>query len=416
MDKMKITGNGPLNGEVRISGAKNAALPCLTASILGSEPVTLCNLPLVRDIDTMCRVLAELGPRVDRNDETAHIDATQITSHIAPYELVKTMRASILVLGPLLARLGHAQVSLPGGCAIGARPVNLHLDALEKMGAEIKLEHGYIDARAKRLNGTEIFFETVTVTGTENIMMAACLAEGQTTLRNSAREPEVTDLAEMLIKMGANISGHGTSTIVIEGKERLGGCTHNIIPDRIETGTYICAAAITRGSVDIVNTRPRYLSSFLDVLRRTGLPMEIGEDHLIIKPHDGLSAADIQTQPHPGFPTDMQAQFMSLMTQANGTSAITESIFENRFMHVSELNRMGADITIKGRTAITRGPTPLSGAQVMATDLRASASLVVAALPAEGSTIIERIYHLDRGYSNLEQKLKGIGALVERLF
>ncbi|MDJ0838476.1 MAG: UDP-N-acetylglucosamine 1-carboxyvinyltransferase [Acidobacteriota bacterium] len=415
MDKLRITGNGPLHGEVRISGAKNAALPCLTACIMSPEAVTLTNLPRVRDIHTMIRVLEELGAAVELDGERVIIDAAELKSHTATYDLVKTMRASILVLGPLLARFGKARVSLPGGCAIGARPVNLHLEALEKMGAKITIEHGYIDARVDRLQGAEITFANVTVTGTENIMMAAALARGTTILHNAAREPEVIDLAEMLNGMGAKISGQGTDTIVIEGVDTLHGHTHPIIPDRIETGTYVCAAAVTRGDVRITHTRPEYLKRFLDVMRAAGLPFEVDADCIHVKPHNGLKAQDIQTQPHPGFPTDMQAQFMAVMTQAEGASAITESIFENRFMHVSELNRMGADITVKGRTAITKGVTPMSGAQVMATDLRASASLVVAALVAKGDTIIDRIYHLDRGYCDLEKKLEGIGALVERI-
>jgi len=416
MDKLVIVGNGPLRGEVRISGAKNAALPCLTAAILTEGRMTLRNLPPVRDIDTMCRLIGNLGLAVDRPGETeAVIDGAGIASHIADYDLVKTMRASILALGPLTARLGRARVSLPGGCAIGERPVDLHLRALEKMGAEIRIEHGYIDARAPRLRGADIHFKTTTVTGTENIMMAATLADGVTTLHNAAMEPEVVDLAELLIKMGARISGQGSETIVIEGVDALGSAEHAVIPDRIETGTFVCAAAITGGHVKVADAEPSFLGAFLDAIRDAGVPLRIGPDFIEVKPHDGLKPHDIQTQPHPGFPTDMQAQYMALMTQAQGRSLITENIFENRFMHAAELNRMGANIKVQGRTAVVSGPTPLSGAPVMATDLRASASLVVAALVAEGRAEIDRIYHLDRGYARLEEKLRGLGALVERL-
>ena len=415
MDKFLITGNGPLRGEMAVSGAKNAALPILTATILTGEQVVLSNLPDVRDINTMCRLLEDIGLNVVRGEAETVVDGSSINSHIAPYQLVKTMRASILALGPLLARLGEAEVSLPGGCAIGERPVNLHLTALEKMGAEITLEHGYIHAKCKRLQGADIRFDAVTVTGTENILMAATLAEGTTVLRNAALEPEVVDLAELLNKMGARISGHGTETIVIEGVPSLHGAQHRIISDRIETGTFVCAAGITRGHVTITGAAPNDLSAFLDAARASGLPIKTGKDTIEVLPWEKLVATDIETQPHPGFPTDMQAQFMALMTQAEGRSLITESIFENRFMHVAELNRMGAHIKIQGSTAVTTGPTPLSGAQVMATDLRASASLVIAALIAESDTLIDRIYHLDRGYCALERKLAAVGALVKRI-
>lgn len=415
MDKLVLIGNGPLEGEVRISGAKNASLPCLAASILTAGTVNLSNLPWVRDIYTMCDLIRELGLEIDDNDDSVVIKGAKINSHIAPYQLVKTMRASILVLGPLLARLGRAQVSLPGGCAIGARPVDLHLKALEQMGAEIKLEHGYIDARADRLKGAHITFEKVTVTGTENIMMAATLAEGTTILDNAACEPEIVDLAEMLIGMGAQIEGAGTERILIKGVDSLHGCDHRIIPDRIETGTYVCAAAITRGRVSITNTEPRHLEAFLAAMKQAGLPMEIHPDRIEVFPHDGLRAVNITTEPHPGFPTDMQAQFIATMTQAEGTSIVTENIFENRFGHVPELKRMGADIVIDGNRALTIGPTPLSGAQVMATDLRASASLVIAGLIAAEETTIDRIYHLDRGYYNLEGKLGNLGAKIRRV-
>lgn len=415
MDKLVLIGNGPLEGEVRISGAKNAALPCLAASILTPGAVSLTNLPWVRDIYTMCDLIRELGLEINDNDDGVDIKGAKINSHIAPYQLVKTMRASILVLGPLLARLGRAQVSLPGGCAIGARPVDLHLKALEEMGAEIKLEHGYIDARADRLKGAHITFEKVTVTGTENIMMAATLAEGTTILDNAAQEPEIVNLAEMLIAMGANIVGAGSSRIVIEGVEQLHGGNHRIIPDRIETGTYVCAAAITRGRVSITNTDPQYLGAFLEAMKKAGLPMEISGDRIEVFPHEGLRAVNVTTEPHPGFPTDMQAQFIATMTQAEGTSIVTENIFENRFNHVPELKRMGADIVIDGNRALTIGPAPLSGAQVMATDLRASASLVIAGLIASEETTIDRIYHLDRGYFDLEGKLSRLGAKIRRV-
>lgn len=415
VDKFLITGNGPLSGEISVSGAKNAALPILTATILANEPVILTNLPNVRDINTMCRLLEEMGLKVETGPDHTSINGGYINSHIAPYQLVKTMRASILALGPLLARLGEAEVSLPGGCAIGERPVNLHLTALEKMGAEIRLEHGYIKARCSKLQGADIRFGTVTVTGTENIMMAATLAEGITTLRNAALEPEVVDLAILLNKMGAKITGHGSDTIVIEGVSALHGAQHHIIPDRIETGTFICAAAITRGHVQITNTCPKHLGAFLEAVQTAGVPIKVGKDCIEVLPWDRLVATDIETQPHPGFPTDMQAQFMALMTQAEGRSLITESIFENRFMHVAELNRMGGHIKIQDSTAVTTGPTPLSGAQVMATDLRASASLVIAGLVAEGDTLIDRIYHLDRGYSELELKLARVGARLKRI-
>ncbi len=415
MDKLKLKGNGPLQGQVRISGAKNAALPSLTATLLTADTVELKNVPPVRDIETMGELLADMGMTFSMEGERAIIEGAGLVNCEATYERVKTMRASILVLGPLLARAGHARVSLPGGCAIGARPVDLHIKALEKMGAEITIEHGYIDAKAARLRGAEIFFETVTVTGTENVMMAATLAEGTTILNNCAKEPEVEDLAQLLNAMGARISGAGTATITIQGVTRLHGTSHTIIPDRIEAGTYVCAAAVTRGHVELTGVRPRHLRRFLDVMQQTGLPIKYGEDLIEILPHEGLRARDIQTQPHPGFPTDMQAQYMTVMTQAEGRSLITENIFENRFMHVSELIRMGANITVKDRTAAVTGPTRLSGAQVMATDLRASASLVLAGLVADDETIIDRIYHLDRGYTHLEQKLSALGAQVMRI-
>ena len=415
MDRLMIEGTASLAGEIPISGAKNAALPCLAATILTRDAVHLTNLPAVRDIETMCSLLAHLGLSVNPGHEAVTVGGAGLNSCLASYDMVKTMRASILVLGPLLARTGKARVSLPGGCAIGARPVDLHLQALQQMGAEITVDQGYIDAQCQRLQGADIFFEKVTVTGTENIMMAACLAEGTTVLYNAAREPEVVDLAEMLIQMGARIQGHGTATISIRGVRALHGAHHHILPDRIETATYVCAAAITMGHVAVTHTRSDMLIAFLEVMRRAGLRMKIGIDFIEVFKHTGLTALEVATQPHPGFPTDAQAQLMAVLTQAYGCSRITETIFENRFMHTSELARMGARIHVRGRTAIVDGRAKLSGATVMATDLRASACLVLAGLAAEGQTIIDRIYHLDRGYSNLELKLLGVGAKVERL-
>jgi len=415
MDRLMIEANGPLSGEVRISGAKNAALPCLAATILTRDAVHLTNLPAVRDIETMCALLADLGLSVTPGVEAVTVGGAGLNAHLAAYDLVKTMRASILVLGPLLARTGHARVSLPGGCAIGARPVDLHLQALRQMGAEIRVEEGYVEARCRRLRGAEVVFEKVTVTGTENIMMAACLAEGTTVLYNAAREPEVVDLAELLIQMGARIQGQGTATIRIRGVKTLHGAHHHILPDRIETATYVCAAAITAGHIAVTHTRSDMTAPFLAVMRAAGLRFKTGFDFIEVFGHGGLSAREVVTEPHPGFPTDVQAQLMAVMTQAYGCSRITETIFENRFMHVGELVRMGARIQIRGRTAIIEGSAPLTGATVMATDLRASASLVLAGLVASGRTVIDRIYHLDRGYSFLEHKLKGVGALVTRL-
>jgi len=411
---LSLTGNGPLEGEIPISGAKNAALPCLAATILSSDEVQLSNLPEVRDIQTMATLLGKLGIAGELDGPQLHVQGKGIQSDIAPYDLVKTMRASILVLGPLLARLGSAVVSLPGGCAIGARPVNLHLDGLRAMGAEIDLRHGNIQAKASKLRGAEIIFEKVTVTGTENLMMAATLAEGSTLLRNAAREPEIVDLADMLRKMGARISGDGTDKIKIQGVTQLQGAEHVVIPDRIETGTYVCAAAITRGHILISNCRPSHLSRFLEAISGAGVPIKATSSTIEILPCDELKPFDVQTQPYPGFPTDMQAQFMALMTQANGRSLITENIFENRFMHVYELNRMGADIKIRGTTAVVSGPTRLLGAQVTASDLRASASLVLAGLIAEGETRIHEISHLERGYHALEAKLNRAGASVKK--
>jgi UDP-N-acetylglucosamine 1-carboxyvinyltransferase len=414
MDSLHIIGRKKLEGEVIISGAKNAALPCLTASLLTDHPLELKHVPMVNDIKTMGRLLREMGKSVEIDAETAVISGS-VTSCRAPYERVKTMRASILTLGPLLARYGEAEVSLPGGCAIGARPVDLHLIALEKMGANIEIKHGYIIARAAELNGADISFEKVTVTGTENILMAATLARGTTVLRRTAREPEVGDLVDLLNAMGARISGKGSDTLVIQGVTELGGTTHTICPDRIEAGTYVCAAAMTQSHVLVKNCRPDHLRRFLDSLVNAGLTLVMGKDTIEVMPHDGLIARDIQTEPYPGFPTDMQAQFMALMTLARGRSMITESIFENRFMHVQELVRMGADIKIEGHHALVRGGAELSGTDVMATDLRASACLVLAALVADGETHIRRIYHLDRGYHDLEGKLRKLGAEIRRI-
>jgi len=413
--KLRITGNGPLKGSVTISGAKNAALPCMAASLLSAEPVNLENLPMVADIHTMGQLLDCLGAEVELADGRARIRTTDLKSHVAPYELVKTMRASVLALGPLLARMGRAQVSLPGGCAIGARPVNLHLQALTELGAQIDLSHGYIEARATKLRGGDIYFETPTVTGTENLMMAATLAEGTTILRNAAREPEIIDLADLLRKMGASIQGDGSDRIVIEGRSSLGSASHRVIPDRIETGTYICAAAITGGEVRIRNCSPDHCLHFLGDLDRMGVGLKSGADWIEVAPAGDLRPCDIQTQPYPGFPTDMQAQFMALLTQASGRSLIIETIFENRFMHAYELGRLGANIRIDGHTAVVDGITKLSGAEVRATDLRASASLVIAALVADGDTLIHDIHHLERGYDRIAQKLNALGAAVKRV-
>ena len=416
MDKLRIKGGVRLEGQVRVSGAKNSALPAMAASLLTAGEITLENIPLVNDIFTTRRLLRELGVGVEfEGDHAARLRAEKILSNEAPYDLVKTMRASVLVLGPLLARTGHARVSLPGGCAIGARPINLHIQGLEKLGAKIQTEYGYVDARAERLAGSEILFEKITVTGTENLMMAATLATGRTVLQNAACEPEVADLSEMLIKMGAKISGAGTSTITIEGVQELKGTAHRIIPDRIEAGTFLVAGAITDGAIELVDSNPGHLSSVIDTLRETGANIETGPDRIAVRGAGKLKAVDIVTKEYPGFPTDMQAQCMALLTQAAGISVINENIFENRFMHASELTRMGANIRIDGSRAIVAGKTRLTGANVIASDLRASASLIVAALVAEGVTVIDRVYHLDRGYEKIEEKLRSVGAQIERL-
>ena len=416
MDKIRVVGGRPLEGTVRISGAKNASLPDLCAALLTDDAVVLSNVPEVRDIRTMGRVLASLGAEVEfRVGGVVEARARSLSSVEAPYDLVKTMRASILVLGPLLAREGRARVSLPGGCAIGARPIDLHLQALEKMGAAISVEHGYVEARANRLHGAEIHFDTVTVTGTENVLMAACRAEGVTILENAACEPEVVDLAALLAAMGAKIEGAGSSTMRVEGVASLHGASHTVVPDRIETGTYIVACALAGGDIEIRACNPAHLRAIIDKFRETGVRIEEGPDNLRVRAPRVIRPANVTTLPYPGFPTDMQAQYMTLMTQATGVSTITESIFENRFMHVAELQRMGASVRENGRTALVTGPTSLSGAQVMATDLRASASLVLAGLAASGATIVDRVYHLDRGYYRIDEKLRGLGADIERI-
>jgi UDP-N-acetylglucosamine 1-carboxyvinyltransferase len=416
MDKIRVVGGRPLEGTVRISGAKNASLPDLCAALLTDQPVTLRNVPEVRDISTMGRVLTALGAEVEfRVGGVVEVKAAKLVSVEAPYELVKTMRASVLVLGPLLAREGRARVSLPGGCAIGARPINLHLSALEKLGAEITVEHGYVEARAERLRGAEIYFDTVTVTGTENIMMAAARADGETTIRNAACEPEVVDLADLLVNMGAKIQGAGGPVLRVEGVERLHGADHTVIPDRIETGTFVAACAISGGEIEIRACEPGHIRAVLEKFRETGIRIEEGPDNLRVRAPRIIKPANVSTLPHPGFPTDMQAQYMALMTQAAGVSTLTETIFENRYMHVAELERMGAHVRAEGRTAIVTGPTPLSGAQLMATDLRASACLVLAGLVASGETVVDRVYHLDRGYYRIDEKLRGLGADIERI-
>jgi UDP-N-acetylglucosamine 1-carboxyvinyltransferase len=416
MDKIRVTGGNPLSGRVEISGAKNAALPALVASLLTAETVELENLPYVRDILTTRRLLTEMGVEaVVREDGTATLKAANVRSCEAPYKLVKTMRASILVLGPLMGRFGRARVSLPGGCAIGVRPVNLHLMGLEKMGARCDVVHGYIEGSVKGLRGTYILLDTVTVTGTENLMMAACLAEGETVLENAACEPEIEDLADLLRKMGAQIEGDGTRTIRVRGVSELHGCRHRIIPDRIETGTFAIAGAITRGDVEITSCRPDHLKAILSQLERAGAEVSIGGDSVHIRGRDPILSRDVITVPYPGFPTDMQAQYMALMTQGDATAVITETIFENRFMHALELIRMGADISIEGRRAVVKGGRTLTGAMVLASDLRASASLILAGLIARGDTVVDRVYHLDRGYYRIEEKLARLGAKIERI-
>ena len=419
MGKLVIRGGNPLVGTVRISGAKNAALPAMAAALLTEDTVILENIPQVRDIITERNLLAAMGAEVElgygRAQHRTTISCRSLMKAEASYDLVKTMRASTLVLGPLVARLGHARVSLPGGCAIGARPIDLHLKGLEALGARITQDHGYIEARADRLKGTRIVFDKITVTGTEDILMAATLAEGETVLENCACEPEVVDLSELLIKMGARIEGVGTRTIRVKGVARLNGARHRIIPDRIEAGTFIVAAALTGGDLTVANCEPEHVNALLSKLMDCGLRVQVSADSVRVTNNGALKSADVVTEEYPGFPTDMQAQYMALATQAEGTSAITENIFENRFMHALELVRMGANIKIEGHRAIVRGKTPLSAAAVLASDLRASASLVLAALVADGETIIDRVYHIDRGYERIEEKLRSVGAQIRRI-
>jgi UDP-N-acetylglucosamine 1-carboxyvinyltransferase len=415
MDKLSIEGGHRLAGEVRVSGAKNAALPLLCAALLSPEPVTLTNVPRLNDVRTMEALLAQMGVALDaRTAGAVTLDAGRIDWPLAPYELVKTMRASILALGPLLARCGEARVSLPGGCAIGLRPVDQHVKGLEAMGALIDLEHGYINAKGQ-LRGAKIVFDLVTVTGTENLLMAATLAEGTTILENAAREPEILDLARCLVGMGARITGAGTDRIVVEGVAALHGTTYAIMPDRIETGTFLAAVAATGGDVAVTGTKPDSLEAVIEKLREAGARIDVQGDVLRVSRDGPLTAVNVRTAPHPGFPTDMQAQFMALATRAQGTAVITETIFENRMMHVQELRRLGADIEVEGSTAIVKGVAKLTGADVMATDLRASACLVIAGLVAEGWTTIDRIYHLDRGYERIEGKLEALGARIARV-
>ena len=415
MDKLKILGGLPLVGEVQAAGAKNAALPILCASLLTADPLELSNVPQLQDIATTIRLLKLLGVKTERDEERLTLQADSLVSTEAPYELVKTMRASILVLGPLLARFGEARVSLPGGCAIGQRPVDQPIKGLQAMGAQIDIEQGFVVARAARLKGARIVTDMVTVTGTENLMMAACLAEGETILENAAREPEVVDLAKVLVAMGAQIEGAGTDRLVIRGVERLHGASHRIMADRIETGTFLCAAAACGGDVTVRATDPWSMDVTIDRLRETGATLTSGPDWVRLQANGRPRAVSVRTAPYPGFATDMQAQFMALDAVAEGTATVVETIFENRFMHVQELRRLGANIRIEGNTAIVQGVPALSGATVMATDLRASASLVIAGLAARGETTVERIYHLDRGYARMEARLQALGARIERV-
>jgi len=417
LDAFKINGGNPLRGEVTISGAKNAALPILMSALLSQTPITFNNVPKLNDIETTIKLLNQLGAKAKWvNDNSVMIDASSIDHCKASYELVKTMRASILVLGPLLARFGHAEVSLPGGCAIGARPVNLHIQGLKQMGADINVENGYINAKNQgRLLGANIFMDTVSVTGTENLMMAAALADGITIIENAAREPEIVDLANCLNAMGANVSGAGTDTLTINGVPELTGSKYSVMPDRIETGTFLVAAAVTQGKVKCLNTDPKALDAVLSKLQEAGAVIKTGDDWIELAMNKRPTAVNIRTAPHPAFPTDMQAQFVTLNAIAQGTATTTETIFENRFMHIPELQRMGADISLEGNTAISRGVESLTGAQVMATDLRASASLVIAGLVATTETQVDRIYHIDRGYQHIEDKLTKLGADIKRI-
>ena len=415
MDKLVIEGGRRLSGEIVVSGAKNAAMPILCAGLLSAEPVHLDNVPNLQDVRTTLKVLGQMGVKSEMTGSHVQLDASRVDNLVAPYELVKTMRASILVLGPLLARFGEAKVSLPGGCAIGARPVDQHIKGLQAMGAEINIEHGFIEARAKRLKGARIVTDMITVTGTENLLMAATLADGETIIENAAREPEVSDLAHLLVAMGAKIDGIGTDRLVIQGVERLHGAHHAVISDRIEAGTFLCAVAAAGGDVTLTGVRPHILDAVIDKLREAGVSIEEGDSWLRVKMDRRPSAVTVRTSEYPAFPTDMQAQFMALNAVATGTAPIVETIFENRFMHVQELNRLGANITVDGNTALVAGVEKLSGAKVMATDLRASASLVIAGLVADGETLVDRIYHLDRGYDRMEAKLTAVGANVRRI-
>ncbi len=415
MDKIIVEGGRPLAGKVKISGAKNAALPMLISSLLADGTSTFTNVPDLMDIKSTSLLLSHLGAQVETCEDTIRISARDLAQFEAPYDLVRKMRASVLVLGPLVARLGRARVSLPGGCAIGARPINLHLKGLAALGASIDLKHGYVEATAGRLKGADIYFDVVTVTGTENLMMAAALAEGTTVLRNAAREPEIEALADNLIKMGADIEGAGTSIITINGVAALNPVAATIMPDRIEAGTFMMAAVLTRGEVTLLNCEPDHVGALIDKLRLAGAEIEIGDKSIHVRGHRDITSVDIKTQPYPGFPTDMQAQFMVLMSVADSTSTISETIFENRFIHVSELRRMGADIQVSGNIAIVKGVPHLSAAQVMATDLRASASLILAGLVAHGKTEVNRVYHLDRGYQSIEKKFSALNATIQRV-
>lgn len=415
MDKLLITGGQRLNGEIKISGAKNAALPILCAGLLTDDSVHLHNVPALQDVATMLKLLGQMGLKIEQDGDVMVLNGAHVTNWEAPYDMVKTMRASILVLGPLLARFGEAKVSLPGGCAIGSRPVDQHIKGLQAMGAEITIEAGYIHAKAKKLKGTRIVTDMITVTGTENLLMAATLAEGETIIENAAREPEVTDLANLLVSMGAKIEGIGSDRLVIQGVERLHGATHTVIADRIETATFLCAVAATGGDLTLTHTRSDILDVALDKLREAGVIITTGPDWIRAQMSGRVKAISFRTTEYPGFPTDMQAQFMALNCIAQGASRVTETIFENRFMHVQEMNRLGANIEIDGHTAMVTGVEKLVGAPVMATDLRASASLVIAAMAAQGETLIDRIYHLDRGYDQMEVKLSKVGALIQRV-
>src|SRR6201994_4846805 len=419
MDKFVIRGGNPLLGSIRVSGAKNSALPCMAAAILTEDEVILENIPQVRDIETERRLLVSMGAEVElgygRAQHRTSISCRLLSDPVAKYEIVKTMRASSLVLGPLVARTGMARVAMPGGCAIGGRPIDLHIKGREAMGATITQEHGYLEARADRLKGAHIVFDKITVTGTEDLLLAAALADGESLFENCAREPEVTDLAALLNAMGAEIEGAGTGTIKIKGVSKLHGAKHRINPDRIEAGTFLVAGAITGGDLNVDCCEPKHLGALISKLEQCGVKIDVGADHVRVRSGGELKAADITTEEYPGFPTDMQAQYMALCTQAEGTSTITENIFENRFMHVQELIRMGANITISGRTATVRGKSPLQSAAVMCSDLRASASLVLGALVADGETILDRVYHIDRGYERIEEKLRGVGAQIRRM-